>query len=172
MSPSAAKAEAGADNSCGPRGGQGRAPANPKAVPLLTPTALLPHRPVPLRLATPGRRLPIHPLALYLTATTISTSPPLICLTSHIFRRQGRCHLLQKVFPGLLLSSSHSAPPLHSPSLNLDTCLGAIVALPGWGALCGQQGLSFFTLCLAQPLILRTELLPCNWCLLVCRGIV
>lgn len=61
---------------------QGWAPANPKAAPLLTPTAPLPHS--PCRSLRGDARLPAaDPLGLCLTATTYSTSLPFICLTPH-----------------------------------------------------------------------------------------
>lgn len=113
MSPSAAKAAPRADNGRAGRGAGPAAPADPKAAPLLTPTARRHPRPAPLRsaaTATAGCRL-LVPLALYLTAVTFSTSPPRYLPNASFFRTQHGCRLFQKAFTGLPLSSSHCPPP-------------------------------------------------------------
>lgn len=117
---------------------QGWAPANPKAAPLLTPTAPLPHS--PCRSLRGDARLPAaDPLGSLPYCHHLLHVPSLYLLNASFFRRQGRCHLLQKAFPGLLLSNSHRLPPLPSPWMS--------VLRPSWSFQTGQSEVSRTYLC-------------------------
>ena len=122
MSPSAAKAEPGADNGCASPGVGGAGPGGPQS--RASADTYSPAPTLCLSLSSPS--IPgccCHPLGYLPYEHHFLHIPSCYLLNTSFFRRQGRPHLFHGACPSLVLIA---------PTPQLDACLGAIAVLPDW----------------------------------------